>query len=65
MERWTSGRLKSARHRVVLPHRSRAFRRSAVYFCQPNWHVPLDAWERDGPSESEHRVLVGDIMPIS
>ena len=36
LERWTSGNVKSAKHRVTLPKDITKSRQSIAFFCQPD-----------------------------
>lgn len=36
LEIWSSGKLKSTRHRVVVPDNCRQARQSIVFFCHPD-----------------------------
>ena len=36
LERWTSGKIKSTIHRVVLPDDTTVSRQSIAYFCTPD-----------------------------
>ena len=42
LERWTSGRVKSTRHRVVLPVDRSKPRQSIAFFCQPDNDVTVN-----------------------
>ena len=41
LERWTSGRIKSTMHRVMLPENTRTVRQSIAFFCMPDNDYPI------------------------
>jgi len=76
MERWTNGRLKSTKHRVIwTEENSLRSRYSMVYFCFPNWETemvvlpeladPVEISSNDGHSDPHPIELFGDWVPFA
>jgi hypothetical protein len=57
LARWTRNAVQSTQHRVVPTTHATADRYSLAFFCQPNWHAPVDLGRRDSE-------LVGDVLPM-
>ncbi|PRP78885.1 hypothetical protein PROFUN_01058 [Planoprotostelium fungivorum] len=61
MERWSGGKIRSTKHRVVAnSDNEKKSRYSLVYFCMPNWDTSVNQWDHsmDNPDK------FGDIVPF-
>lgn len=56
MEKWTGGRWKSTKHRVI--HRGDSYRVSVPFFFEPSWDAPETEVGKE-PAEGEHVVTYG------